>query len=349
MPYCTTRWPHIVAMAKLIIIINMTKISAPISIAGVAAALRLQAHDAQRGGIGYLCGNTHGRIATWARYKPVRHPSIEPLSSEQWREANHGLIPPEGAQAGHPSDAAWRNRVWTYAAPRGGESEPFRLSDFDGYDTTAAAPVATPGTLYAGPTDATGSLSFNFGAGLSTVAGASTLSLSDFAALDNYYPCVAVFFDVDGTTYTRIITAPITFANGGSRISLPVAALRSTGAREFTYFMCGCSAPQTSLGIAPAASYIVLPSDTPLTDSISLSDTLPLRVRFLRVRRGGLGSGTFFGGFDVADYNPVGSIIINPGGDFTIGSEGDTTGGAQYRYFNVGSTATVSFRISLQN
>lgn len=325
-----------------------TKITAPVSVVATASFLGLPA-ERKSYDIGYLCGNTHGRIKVWSASKPMRHPSLLPLTAEQKREVNHGMLPPAFVAAGMPTDASWRAQVWRYGAPRGSfYNEPYRLSDFDGYETDAKAPAETPGTLTIGPLDTGGTVRFVFGSALSIV-GTTNLSLHDFAYLDNYYPCVVLYFrDKNGTEYVRCKTGSVKFgATGSYSVEIPVAQIRSLGAvGDIDYFMCGCAMLQTTLGVPHSSSYVVLPCDTPLGDRIIQSDTLPLRLWFDRMTAGIVTNAGLFRGAAVADYNPLGHIIPNPGDD-TI--HPDEPSGANYKYYNVGNRATLSISIKFSN
>lgn len=318
------------------------KISAPVSIEAVRSALGLPGAC-----LATLCAGAHGRTLRWASRKPVRFAAMRPLSADEWRTADHGLRPPSGAVAGGAFDPAWRRLLWDYAAPRGGADEPFRLSDWEGYATDASAPVATPGTLRIGPLDTSGTLRFSFGRGFLGIVGNDTLGLSDFGTLADYYPCVAIgFTGHDGTAYTRIITASSTIGSGATSVSVPISTLRGFSTDRLTYFMCGCSAVQTALGVPPSARYIVLPSDAPLEGEILVSDSLPLVVSFDRVQAGTLGGALLFHGKEVAQYNPMGTIIPYPGGNFD--PDAGTTTDA-YKYLNVGTRATVAFKTTFKN
>lgn len=327
-----------------------TKLTAPLSVAATAAFLGLPAGGKSRD-VAWLCGNAHGRINMWAAHKPMRYPSTLPLTDAQKRAANHGLTPPDGATAGMPVDDAWMLRVWTYGAPRGGAAEPYRLSDFDGYDTLSKAPVETPGTLRIGPLDTgTAALRFSFGSAYTSVVGTQNLTLHDFGYLADYYPCVVLRFrDRRGTEYVRCITGTATFGSGTLyEVSVPVSELKSFTADEFDYFMCGSSVRQTTLGVPLSGSYTVLPSARPLSDRIIISDTLPLRISFDRVRAGTVEGAALFGGRPVSEYSSLGTIVPTPGG--TVTPDGGGTGGTDgYRYLNVGSKSTASFTVTVTN
>lgn len=325
-----------------------TNIEAPVSAIAVAQFLGL---PAQYGGcdVGYLCSNIHGRIKMWSSNKPMRHPSLLPLTSQQKREANHGLIAPAFATAALPADLSWRQQTWSYGAPRGeAYNEPYRLSDFDGYETIGEAIVETPGSLSVGPLDTGSMLRFLFGSTISII-GTNNLSLNDFAYLADYYPCVVLYFrDKDGTQYMRCKTGSLKFGTAGMySVDIPVSQILSLGAEgDIDYFMCGCDVQQLSLGVPLSSSYVVLPCDAPLYDRIIVTDTLPLRLWF-DTMTGGIRSGAgFYHGTPVADYNPMGQVIPRPDDDeLTPGAPS----GTNYKYFNVGNRATLTISITFTN
>ena len=68
------------------------KITAPVGIdADIAPVLGVGSYD-----LGYLCSNAHGKINSWARYKPVRYESLAPGENEKWWQGwdgNCGIMP----------------------------------------------------------------------------------------------------------------------------------------------------------------------------------------------------------------------------------------------------------------
>lgn len=82
------------------------------------------------------------KIDKWAKYKPVRFNEAFPNYDTYWKAQNGycGLVP---AKCGPDYITDSQNLIWEYELPRGGESEPFRLGDFRGYNPKAR-PKYTP-------------------------------------------------------------------------------------------------------------------------------------------------------------------------------------------------------------
>lgn len=117
------------------------KINAPVGIdTDIAPVLGVGSYD-----IGYLCSNAHGKINPWARYKPVRYSSLAPGATETWWKAldrNCGVAPKRISS--YPDSVNWANGTmngWVYEAPTGGDSSPYRVLDFDGYNHNARVPI----------------------------------------------------------------------------------------------------------------------------------------------------------------------------------------------------------------
>ncbi|GEM_PF-3836346 len=97
------------------------KITAPVSVTDVKSVLGVNSND-----IGYLCGNNHGKINMWSKYKPVKVAKIVGLTEADYKASYYGLniqIP------GNP--------VFSYDPPTGGASSPYRLGDFRNYNHNA--------------------------------------------------------------------------------------------------------------------------------------------------------------------------------------------------------------------
>lgn len=85
---------------------------------------------------GYICKGDHGKTKLWAKYKPFRYPSVEDPTETQRAAAKYGINVPfvNTNQIGE-------NIEWSYAAPRGGNTEPYRLDDFIGYNHAATPSI----------------------------------------------------------------------------------------------------------------------------------------------------------------------------------------------------------------
>lgn len=117
------------------------KITAPVGIdADIAPVLGVGSYD-----LGYLCSNAHGKINPWARYKPVRYESLAPGENEKWWQGwdgNCGIMPKRISS--YQDSVNWANgsmNGWEYTPPTGGKF-PFRLTDFNGYNHRASAPIS---------------------------------------------------------------------------------------------------------------------------------------------------------------------------------------------------------------
>lgn len=119
-------------------------ISAPVDLVGdVAAVLEVNNYD-----LAYLCGNAHGKINKWAKYKPVRHTNVGELTNQQFADVMFGLTP-GGSFSGVENlvnavkDGSFKNKCgWSYNPPRPG-TDWCRLTDFNGYNDAASSPFGT--------------------------------------------------------------------------------------------------------------------------------------------------------------------------------------------------------------
>jgi hypothetical protein len=120
------------------------KITAPINLAGDVYATLGIGPTSDGYELGYACANTHGKINPWARYKPVRYESLAPGPNEKWWQGwdgNCGVKPFQ--MAGYwdaPKHADGSMNGWEYTPPTGGKF-PSRLTDFNGYNHRASAPI----------------------------------------------------------------------------------------------------------------------------------------------------------------------------------------------------------------
>ena len=116
-------------------------ITPPVSIYDVQRALGTSEND-----VGRLC--QHANINMWSRHKPVGYRSIKPIGfgdSDPTNEAKtvgYGLAPGAikiGGSSFNESDVTdmFEDETgqydWKYTKPAGGQSQPFRLTDFAGY------------------------------------------------------------------------------------------------------------------------------------------------------------------------------------------------------------------------
>ena len=119
-------------------------IVAPVSIRDVQIATGCGDND-----LGTLI--TNANINMWARFKPVRYPSVGLITDAQRASVNHGIsipTPETGTSVTSQKviDAAANYGNWAYLKPTGGASQPFRLADFantisQGYYHAAQPPI----------------------------------------------------------------------------------------------------------------------------------------------------------------------------------------------------------------
>lgn len=123
---------------------NERMIVAPVSIRDVQIATGCGDND-----LGTLI--TNANINMWARFKPVRYPSVGLITDAQRASVNHGIsipTPETGTSVTSQKviDAAAKYGDWAYLKPTGGASQPFRLADFadtisQGYYHAAQPPI----------------------------------------------------------------------------------------------------------------------------------------------------------------------------------------------------------------
>lgn len=97
----------------------------------VASVLNVNSNN-----VGYLCKNSHGKTNKWSKFKPVRYAKDSGLTEAEFKSVNYGLIPTSAVV-----DNAYNLNEWTYNAPRGGSSEPYRLGDFRDYNHKSKPPI----------------------------------------------------------------------------------------------------------------------------------------------------------------------------------------------------------------
>nr|UWI00178.1 MAG: hypothetical protein [Bacteriophage sp.] len=111
------------------------KITAPVNLGGDVYPTLGIGPTSNGYDLGYACANTHGKINKWSKKKPVRYADVAiNLKLDTWwkgdNNANCGL---NVNVNGDVLSSYKNNTSYEYEPPRGGNSEPFRLLDFDGY------------------------------------------------------------------------------------------------------------------------------------------------------------------------------------------------------------------------
>lgn len=85
--------------------------------------------------VGTLCKSS--KINRWSKHKPVKYRKVSELTDAEFKSTNYGLVVP----ASFNSSTSIPTAGWTYSQPTGGDSEPFRLTDFAGYKHNAEPPL----------------------------------------------------------------------------------------------------------------------------------------------------------------------------------------------------------------
>lgn len=119
-----------------------TTVTAPVLTTDVSTVLAVASHN-----IGYLCSNLHKKTNKFAKFKPEKNSTTEPLSLQARKSNNFGLV----AASTYTSKTAFINAAksssfnpgWNYQPPTGGAGSPFRIGDFNGYDHEAKSPFGT--------------------------------------------------------------------------------------------------------------------------------------------------------------------------------------------------------------
>jgi hypothetical protein len=99
----------------------------------------------------YLASNAHGKINMWSKYKPVKLQaySITEKDEDWWKgtDGDCGIKVPVYTAFGNSSSGMVKDMLagitWEYIPPTGGVYDPYRLSDFEGYNPDALFPLSS--------------------------------------------------------------------------------------------------------------------------------------------------------------------------------------------------------------
>lgn len=224
--------------------LSNNKISAPVSVADVQKALGESSSS-----VGRLCVSM--KINMWSKAKPIRYPSRVPLTAEQRKgiDGDYGILIPEFASVTAMVAAIdGKANGWTYDRPVGGETSPYRLSDFDGYSHLAKAPnpqMNAPEVVSNGLSGATMRVSFSMGVMTDPdrpTEESDAVEIKDLSIADYFFGAYLV--QDSGSHRVKVIgTSPIKSAFGyvdirlatlpvGNYTIYPVIADRSQGQDE---------------------------------------------------------------------------------------------------------------------
>lgn len=149
---------------------------------------------------GYICKGDHGKTNMWAKYKPFRYPLTSDPTEEQRIYRRYGVNVPMVDTYNLGKDI-----VWTYAAPSGGNTEPYRLDDFIGYkhDSTPSIEIQIPDKIYVNKEDSMRYVYMLFDDYASTYTPGSLKVTEIFQSngANSWYPGVLVHHPTKGTIW----------------------------------------------------------------------------------------------------------------------------------------------------
>lgn len=248
-------------------------ITAPVGIEDLRQTLGTSSAD-----IGMICDEAN--INPASKRKPIRHANKGYVSDAEMKEANYGL---RFNTAFNPRDL---EQGYTYVRTTG--NDPRRYTDFEGYHHASRFPLRGYGDIELRSIGGD-SHSFWF-LGLTSIY---DLQLEDFPALENFYPCLAIF-NTEGSWLWK--TGSVKFGEQGDKcIEITYNELNKfVDKGPWTYKLCGFSAKQTSLGAERFGQFTSLPSDDDLTGRISISNRVNIDVEFVYIKDSiQLGENTF--------------------------------------------------------
>lgn len=207
------------------------------------------------------------KINPYAKYKPVRYPTLSTPTDAQRKVINYGIKAP--VASGNPADT--KLTAWEYQRPRGkgggenGANEWYRLLDFENYCSRATSPIICRGDIeitQAGGPENLAVFSNSVG----------NMTYQDYGTLEGYY--LAVFLvGQTGQHLPYLKTASAPFGDlMAPTLTLEYDELPSVDFPNGTvieYYLCLCDTKKevlnTNPGLPAGANYLPLPyfgSDT---------------------------------------------------------------------------------------
>lgn len=276
-------------------------ITAPVGIEDLRQTLGTSSAD-----IGMICDEAN--INPASKRKPIRHANKGYVSDAEMKEANYGL---RFNTAFHVSDL---EQGYTYV--RTTWNDPRRYTDFEGYHHASQFPMCGYGDIELRAIGG-GSHTFWF---MGRIPSIYDLKLEDFPALENFYPCLAIF---NTKGYDQWKTGSVKFGEQGDKsIEITYNELNQFVSKgPWTYKLCGSSVKQTSFGSGQFGKFTSLPSDEDLTGRIAISNRVNIDVEFLYIKDSiQLGENTFE---DIDKYAGLVSIDESKNLRYAVGYNGD--------------------------
>lgn len=240
------------------------QITAPVGIEDLRQTLGTSSAD-----IGTICDEAN--INPASKRKPIRHANKGYVSDAEMKEANYGL------RFNTAFNVRDLEQGYTYVRTTG--NDPRRYTDFEGYRHSSRFPMHGYGDIELRPIGED-SHTFWFMGRLPSIY---DLQLGDFPALENFYPCLAIF-NTQGSVLWK--TGSVKFGERGDKsIEITYNELnKSVDKGPWTYKLCGFSAKQTSFGDWQFGQFTSLPSDEDLTGRIAISNRFNIDVEFVYIK-----------------------------------------------------------------
>lgn len=173
--------------------------------------------------VGYICGNTHGKIKKYAKYKPVKVNTQIDITDTQRNGVRWGLTIPLRQMAD-----IIKSSPWVYNPPVPG-TDWCRLTDFIGYNHNAIAPIKInmPTELKTNGSNLenylfTPTIGINTGAGVAWDS-ATCLSVQNvFDGYMNYYPTVILYYAAGERYYVKSANKTLQEYINSNQLTIPV-------------------------------------------------------------------------------------------------------------------------------
>lgn len=195
-------------------------------------------------------------INKWSKHKPVYYPNSSPLTEQEFKLANYGFNPNNIARTTTPKavmDEAIAGTDWyPYVLPTGGSNSPYRLSDFCGYTTNAAAPysaIAYDGAVQSFPAN----INYEF-----IINSDSQIKISDLASFENIAGVLhyGILWTNDNSTYYLFRSAKFDEDNGTESVSVTLTVPKA-GTYHFLAVYTNVASEYGNTDVSNTAEYFV--------------------------------------------------------------------------------------------
>lgn len=226
------------------------KITAPVSLhADVYQVLGLSKTGTYYD-LGYACGNSHGKINPWARYKPVMYDGLNTDGKEWWKARNGDCGITIKRLSTYQDSVNYANggmNGWVYSPPNGGNN-PYRLTDFVGYYHDAEFPVKG----FTCPDTATNQFSnSSFTCAAMNIVDTGTLTdslqMRDFRTIADCY--LGVYVKQRSGSQARRVTSKSTIGGGAVTVTVNTYGM-PTGTWDVYPFLCTAILEQNGSDVA---------------------------------------------------------------------------------------------------